>query len=329
VIVKGGRLLARGHHRRAGLPHAEIEALRAAGTRARGADMYVTLEPCRHQGRTGPCTAAILEAGIRRVIVGCEDPNPAVAGKGLRRLRKAGVQIETRVLEAECSDLIRGFRQWIVDGRPWVQLKLAASLDGRIAAYGGASKWLSSRDSRHRVQQMRARSDAVLVGVGTVLADDPRLTCRLPGAKQPVRVILDRHLRTPPRARVVTGRGKCLIVAAKSAPASRRKRLERAGAEIVLIDTGTRGGWSRLLRELGRREIVELLIEGGARIATSALGAGVVNGVTIFYTPKLLGADGVPLVGPLRVRHPSHALQVRPVGVERCGPDLVWSGVFE
>ncbi|RMD82873.1 MAG: bifunctional diaminohydroxyphosphoribosylaminopyrimidine deaminase/5-amino-6-(5-phosphoribosylamino)uracil reductase RibD, partial [Candidatus Dadabacteria bacterium] len=176
VIVKGSRVVGRGYHRRAGLPHAEIEALREAGKEAAGATVYVTLEPCCHQGRTPPCTQALITAGVARVVAGCSDPNPRVGGRGLRALARAGVRTRCGVLEERCQDLIRGFRHWIRHGRPWVELKLAASLDGRIATRTGASKWISSAPSRRLVQRMRARADAVLVGVGTVLADDPRLT---------------------------------------------------------------------------------------------------------------------------------------------------------
>jgi diaminohydroxyphosphoribosylaminopyrimidine deaminase/5-amino-6-(5-phosphoribosylamino)uracil reductase len=329
VIVKNGRLVGRGHHGRAGAAHAEIEALRDAGERARGGDMYVTLEPCCHHGRTGPCTAAVIHAGIARVIAGSRDPNPAVAGKGMRALARAGIRTESGVLEERCADLIRGFRLWVTRRRPWVQLKLAASLDGRIAAAGGASKWMSSPASRRLVQDMRARADAIAVGVGTVLADDPRLTRRRAGAKQPLRVILDRRLRTPPRARVVRGAGTCLIACAKGAPAARRRVLEQAGAQVLeLAGSGTRA-WGELLRELAARDVLELLVEGGSAVATSALEAGVVNGMTIFYTPKLIGSDGVPLIGPLGVRHPSKAPRLRVLGTRASDCDLVWNGVFE
>jgi len=329
VIVKKGKVVGSGFHKRAGAAHAEIEALRTAGARAAGATAYVTLEPCCHHGRTGPCTQALIDARIARVVAGVRDPNPEVAGKGLRILARAGMRTEVGVRANECGDLIRGFRQWILHDRPWVELKLAVSLDGRIAARGGASKWLSSPASRALVQVMRKRSDAILVGVGTVLADDPRLTCRLPGAKQPLRVILDRSLRTPPAARVVTGRGRSLIVCAPDAPAARKRRLVAAGAEVVELRQKGAARWRRLLGLLGEREILELLVEGGSEVATSALQAGVVNALTLFYTPKMIGSDGIPLAGPLGVRHPSRALVFEEVNVERSGPDVVWRGTIE
>jgi diaminohydroxyphosphoribosylaminopyrimidine deaminase/5-amino-6-(5-phosphoribosylamino)uracil reductase len=333
VIVKHGRVIATGFHRRAGEPHAEIEALRVAGARARGADMYVTLEPCCHYGRTGPCTRAVAEAGIARVVAACRDPNPTVAGKGLRALARAGVRTTVGVLEEQCDDLIRGFRLWVQRQVPWVELKMAVSLDGRIAACGGRSKWLSSRASRALVQEMRARSDAILVGVETVLHDDPRLTVRGAGAAdrgaQPLRVVLDRRLRTPVAARVVSGPGRCLIVCAKGAPTARARRLEAAGAEVVALAPEGARGWKRLLRFLAARSVLEVLVEGGSQVATSALGAGVVNGLTIFYTPKLIGSDGVPLVGPLGVRDPARALRVRLAELKTSDGDVVWRGVFD
>jgi diaminohydroxyphosphoribosylaminopyrimidine deaminase/5-amino-6-(5-phosphoribosylamino)uracil reductase len=329
VIVREGAIVGRGFHRRAGEPHAEIEALRDAGDRARGADMYVTLEPCCHHGRTGPCTAAVVEAGIRRVVAGCRDPNPRVSGRGARGLRRAGVTVELGAHGAQCEDLLRGFRSVVERGRPWVELKLAVSLDGRIAAAGGASKWLSSPPSRRRVQEMRRRADAILVGVGTVLADDPRLTCRLVGAKRPLRVILDRELRTPVSSRVVSGPGRCVIVGGTRAAAVRIRRLERAGAEVWPLDVEGAAGWARLLRRLARRDVHEVLVEGGSRVATSALAARVVNGLTLFYTPKLMGSDGVPAVGPLGVRNPARALRASLCALETSGPDVIWTGVLE
>jgi len=329
VIVKSGRLVGKGYHRRAGAPHAEVEALASAGRRAAGATAYVTLEPCCHHGRTPPCTDALVAAGVTAVVVGCKDPNPEVAGKGLRRLRQAGLRAAVGVRKEECEDLIRGFRCWVTEARPWVHVKLAASLDARIAARGGASKWISSPASRKLVQAMRARSDAILVGVGTVLADDPRLTCRQARSRNPLRVVLDSRLRTPADARVVTGPGRCLLVCAKGAPAAARRRLEAAGAEVVEAAPHRRRGWQRLLAELGRREVLELLVEGGSEVATAAITADVVNAMTIFYNPRLIGSDGVPLVGPLGVTTPQGARRLRTVEWSASGPDLVWTGVFE
>jgi diaminohydroxyphosphoribosylaminopyrimidine deaminase/5-amino-6-(5-phosphoribosylamino)uracil reductase len=329
VIARGGRVLAEGHHRKAGEPHAEIVALRKAGRRATGATVYVTLEPCCHHGRTPPCTDALIAARPNRVVIGCRDPDPRVSGRGIRRLRAAGIDVVVGVAAEESRDVVRGFSRWVREGTPWVQLKLAASLDGRIATRTGASKWISSRDSRRVVQTMRARADAIAVGVGTVLLDDPRLTCRLAGATQPLRIVLDRRLRTPVGARVVRGKGDCLLICGPEASPAARRRLETAGCEVLEITGRGRLAWLRILRHLGRRGFHEILIEGGAGVAASALAARVVNGATFFYNPRLIGGDGVPMVAPLRVHAPGAAIVATTVSWAMSGPDLVWNGVFE
>jgi len=326
VIVKKGRVVAAGFHEKAGEAHAEVVALRRAGRRARGATIYVTLEPCCHYGKTPPCTDALLSAAPVRVVVGCKDPNPRVAGGGIRALRAAGIRVDSGVLESDCREVIRGFSHWVRLGRPWVHLKLASTLDGRIATRTGASKWISSPSSRRLVQQLRARSDAVLVGVETVLADDPRLTCRLAGARQPLRVVLDRRLRTPTRARVVKGRGHALIVCAIGASRAVKKRLETAGAEVLELAGSERTVWKGLLAELGRRNVQELLIEGGGQVAASALSARVVNGLTFFYNPRIIGGDGVPMIGSLEIDDPSTAYSAVTRSWVMSGDDLVWHG---
>lgn len=329
VIARGERVIAAGHHAVAGGPHAEIIALAAAGKRARGATVYVTLEPCCHHGKTPPCTDALIRARPARVVIGVRDPNPKVAGKGIGALRAAGIAVSAGIEAQECREIIRGFERWVLERMPWVHLKLAASLDGRIATRTGASRWISSRDSRAHVQQMRARADAILVGVGTVLADDPRLSCRLAGAAQPLRVVLDRRLRTPPDARVIRGRGACLLVSGPRPPPTARRRLERAGAEVLVVAQGGKRGWRHLLETLGRRGLHEVLIEGGAGVAASALAARVVNGATFFYNPRVIGGDGVPMVGPLGVRSPARAIAATTLSWTTSGPDLVWDGIFE
>ncbi|HYC54816.1 MAG TPA: bifunctional diaminohydroxyphosphoribosylaminopyrimidine deaminase/5-amino-6-(5-phosphoribosylamino)uracil reductase RibD [Candidatus Binatia bacterium] len=326
VLVKNGREMARGHHRRAGLPHAEAEALARAGSRARGCTAYVTLEPCAHHGRTPPCADALIAAGVSRVVVGCRDVHAVVAGKGMARLRRAGIEVRERVLERECRELVRGFDSIVTTGRPFVHLKLAATLDGRIAARGGESRWITGAQARGLVQLMRARAEAIMVGVGTVLADDPRLTCRIRGASSPMRVVLDPKLQTPPDARVVRGRGRALIIGSPSAPASRRRRLESAGAEVLTLRTRGEAGWGSVLVALAERGVMEVLIEGGASVAASAIVAGVVRRFSIFYNPRLMGGDGVAMVGALGVRHPQEAPRLRTLSVQSVGADLLWEG---
>lgn len=328
ILVRGGREVARGHYQGAGGPHAEAVALARAGRRAAGATAYVTLEPHAHQGRTPPCTDALIAAGVARVVVGCIDPNPLVAGRGVRQLRRAGVDVATGVLAHECSELIRGYRRIVRGEGPFVHLKMASTLDGRIAAAGGDARWISTPASRALVQVLRARSEAVLVGIRTVLADDPRLTCRIRGAVQPLRVVLDPMLDTPPDAKVVRGRGGALLViGSPSAPAARRRRLEEAGASVECF--GSRGvrGWKRVLAELARRGVMEVLIEGGGSVAASAIRARVVNRVSIFYNPRFMGADGIAMIGPLGVRRASEAPGLRTLGVRRIGEsDVLWEG---
>ncbi|HYC01345.1 MAG TPA: bifunctional diaminohydroxyphosphoribosylaminopyrimidine deaminase/5-amino-6-(5-phosphoribosylamino)uracil reductase RibD [Candidatus Limnocylindrales bacterium] len=326
VLVKNGKEIARGHHRRAGLPHAEAEALSRARAAASGSTAYVTLEPCAHHGRTPPCAEALVAAGVARVVVGCRDLHALVAGKGLARLRRAGIDVRIGVLEEECRELVRGFDSVVTTGRPFVHLKLAASLDGRIAARGGESRWISGAQSRRMVQHMRARAEAVLVGIGTVLADDPRLTCRIAGAPRPLRVVLDPRLQTPPQARVIRGAGKALLVASPSTPAARRRRLEEAGADVLCLDSRGTRGWSALLVALAQRGVMEVLVEGGASLAASAIRAGVVRRLSIFYNPRLLGGDGVAMIAGLGVRHPERAPRLRTRSVQSVGTDLLWEG---
>ncbi len=331
ILVRGGREVARGHYRGAGGPHAEAVALATAGRRAAGATAYVTLEPHAHQGRTPPCTDALIAAGVSRVVVGCVDPNALVSGRGLRQLRRAGIDVSTGVLADECADLIRGYRRFVRGEGPFVHLKMASTLDGRIAAAGGDARWISTPASRALVQRMRARSESVLVGIGTVLADDPRLTCRIPGAAQPLRVVLDPMLQTPSEAKVVRGRaGSLLVIGSPSAPAVRRRRLEKAGATVECFDSRGPRGWKRVLATLAKRGVMEVLVEGGGSVAASAIAARVVNRVSIFYNPRFMGADGVAMIAPLGIRRAAAAPGLRTLGVRRIGEsDVLWEGELQ
>ena len=328
VLVKDGREVARGHYRGQGGPHAEAVSLARAGRRAEGATAYVTLEPHAHHARTPPCTDALIRAGVARVVVGCVDPNPKVAGRGLRQLRAAGIEVDCGVREADCAEMIRGFRRFVSGEGPFVHLKMASTMDGRIAAASGDARWISGPDSRAVVQRMRRRAEAVLVGIGTVLADDPRLTCRIAGAPQPLRVVLDPDLRTPPSAKVVTGRGRVLVIGSKTAPASRRRLLEAAGAEVECFASKGRAGWRRVLASLAGRGVMEVLVEGGASVAASAVRAGVVSRVSIFYNPRLLGGDGVPMLGTLGARRAADGPRLRMLALAPVGDDLLWEGEF-
>jgi diaminohydroxyphosphoribosylaminopyrimidine deaminase/5-amino-6-(5-phosphoribosylamino)uracil reductase len=325
VIVHGGRIVGRGWHHRPGLGHGEVEALRDAGSRARGATLYVTLEPCNHHGRTPPCTEAVLAAGIRRVVYGVRDPNPRVRGGGAARLRRRGVVVTGGVEAAACADLLAGFTSVVTRGRPFVTLKLAATLDGRIATRTGASRWITGEPARRLVHRLRDEVDAVMVGAGTVIADDPELTCRRRGGRDPLRVIVDGRLRTPLTARVVSGDAAAGTVVATVVRASRKLDMLRRRGVDVLVMPGRNGVLSlrRLLLRLASQGVSSVLIEGGGTLAAAALRERVVDRVLLFLAPKLVGGDGVPMVGPLGVRGLSGAPAVRIVRVSKIGDDLL------
>jgi diaminohydroxyphosphoribosylaminopyrimidine deaminase/5-amino-6-(5-phosphoribosylamino)uracil reductase len=326
VLVKGGRIVGRGHHARAGGPHAEVVAIAGAGPRARGADLYTTLEPCDHYGKTPPCSRAVLEAGIRRVFVGSADPNPLVNGRGIARLRRAGVEVVERVLGAECDALNAHWFKYIRERRPYVTLKAAVTLDGRLATRTGDSRWVTGEAARRWVHQLRDRVDAVLVGSGTARADDPRLTTRLPGGRgrDAVRVVLDTDLSLPSTLALLRPRSSAPTVVAH---ASARERRVARGVELLRCKRGPGGVDLRdLLAKLAARGITHLLVEGGARVHARFLEEGLVDRMAVLIAPKLAGADGVPLAataGPARM---ADALRLDEVQVERLGDDVLVLG---
>ena len=327
VVVRQGTVVGRGFHRRAGEAHAEVEALRDAGSRARGATLYVTLEPCNHQGRTPPCTGAVIAAGVRRVVIGTRDPNPHVFGNGLARLRRAGVRVDLGTEQAACNELIRAFAKHVSTGMPHVTLKLAASADGRIATATGASRWITGEASRRLVHRLRNETDAVMVGAATVIADDPELTCRLRGGRDPLRVIVDGRLRVPLDARVLTNAAAPGTIIATVSRSPRLIGALRQRGATVLVLPGTKGQLSlrRLLGVLGRRGMSSVLIEGGATLAAAALHARVVDRLLCFYAPKLIGGDGRPMLGSLGVRRLPSAIPLRDATVQRVGEDILLS----
>jgi len=325
VIVKNGRVIARGHHARAGGPHAEIVALRAAGARARGADLYTTLEPCDHQGRTPPCSLAIAEAGVRRVFAGSRDPNPLVDGRGVARLRAAGVPVVTGVLADECDALNAPWFTFITRRRPFVTLKLAATLDGKLATRSGDSRWVTGPAARAWVHRLRDRVDAVLVGRGTALADDPRLTTRLPGGggRDPLRVVLDTRLTLPAGLHLFRQRSAAPTLVAH---ATTRRRDLGPRVELVRCRRGPGGvDLADLLARLAGRGVTHLLVEGGGAVAGAFLAAGLVDRLALFLAPAVLGA-GVgwgPARAPARM---AEALRLTGLAVERLGDDLLLTG---
>jgi len=302
VIVKDGALLGEGFHKYHWRDHAEIVALKQAGDRARGATLFVTLEPCNHTGRTGPCTEAIIAAGVFRVVAAMQDPNPKTGGSGFARLHAAEIEVETGLLESEAEKLNEAFACWITTKKPFVTLKSALTLDGQLALPGtrkGKKRvWISSEESRAEVQRMRHASDALLTGIGTILADDPLLTDRsgLERRRRLLRVILDTKLRLPLKSHIVqTADDDLLIFTAASLKSPNARKLQNAGVELV--HAKTRAGkidLSAVLKELGRREILSVLLEAGPRLNGAALCAGVVHKLVLFYSPKLAGATNVP-----------------------------------
>jgi diaminohydroxyphosphoribosylaminopyrimidine deaminase / 5-amino-6-(5-phosphoribosylamino)uracil reductase len=305
IIVKDGHIVGRGWTGRGGRPHGETEARRRAGVAAQGAGAYVTLEPCSHWGKTPPCADALIAAGLHRVVVALEDPDPRVAGSGIEALRKAKIAVDIGLCADEAAEVNAGFLTRLRLGRPLVTLKLATSLDGRIATAAGESRWITGPAARDRVHLLRATHDAILVGTETVLADDPQLTCRLQGLadRSPVRVILDRHLRIPITARLVAEAAQVptWIVTLPSAEPARQEQLQRAGVEVIAASPDTAGliDLPSALQQLGSRGLTRLLVEGGGRLAAALLNADLVDRLVWFHAPLLLGRDGIPSVGSL------------------------------
>jgi diaminohydroxyphosphoribosylaminopyrimidine deaminase/5-amino-6-(5-phosphoribosylamino)uracil reductase len=322
VIVKDGRVIARGYHRALGAPHAEVEALRRIpGGQARGATLYVTLEPCCHHGKTPPCTDAVIASGIKRVVYALQDPNPEVNGKGLELLRSAGVSVVGPLLEDEARSLNCGYLKYRRKQRPWVTLKWAQSLDGKIAAAGGDSRWISCPQSLQFAHRLRARHDAVLVGIGTVLRDDPELTVRRVRGRNPIRVILDSNLRVPREARLFAGDAPLWIAARKGIPADRMQGLAERGGVLLEIPEQASGmlDLDALLLELARRGILYLLVEGGARLLTSFVQTALFDEIIAIVAPELIGGDGLSCLQSLNVGNieeaiPLHLKQHRVVG---------------
>ncbi|HVN71179.1 MAG TPA: bifunctional diaminohydroxyphosphoribosylaminopyrimidine deaminase/5-amino-6-(5-phosphoribosylamino)uracil reductase RibD [Desulfomonilia bacterium] len=326
VVVKDGQIVGMGFHPKAGLPHAEIYALEEAGDKAKGATLYVTLEPCNHYGKTPPCTEAVIKAGISRVVAGTLDPNPIVAGKGVMRLKEAGITVDVGVCGDECKELISWYATWLEKGRPFVILKAAITLDGRIAASTGDSQWISSEESRLHVHELRNRVDGVLVGIGTVLKDDPLLTCRIEGGRDPLRIILD-PLLTVPRDAKCLGPGVYVFTAK---PLESGKEIMERGARVVRIEPDASGilPWDAILEYLGKMGLHAVMVEGGSGVYSSLLKSALVDKLIFFIAPKILGG-GMPLVNwgsPLKI---ADALKIVITKVESLGGDILVEGVLE
>ena len=322
VIVKHGRIVGEGWHERAGEPHAEARALAACDGAAEGATAYVTLEPCAHQGRTGPCTDALIAARVARVVAALEDPNPVVAGQGAGRLRASGVRVDVGLMASEAEEAHRGFLARMRRGRPWLRIKAAASLDGRIALANGESRWITGEAARRDVHALRARSCAMLTGIGTVLRDDPELTVRhVPCRRQPARVLIDSHLDVSPGARILQG-GSTLVLTV-SEDAAKREALEAAGAEVVRVaGEGRKTDLHAVARLLAERQFNEVTVETGTKLMGSLLRAGVVDEIVLYVAPRIIGDSGQGLFALPEFARLEETLQPRIVDVRSVGEDL-------
>ena len=337
IVVKRGRVVGEGYHLRPGLPHAELLALRQAGIRSRGGTLYVTLEPCCHLNkRTAPCVPAILESGIRRVVIAQRDPNPSVNGRGIAALRRAGRAVTLSVARRHAESLNRTYRHWIRTKRPYVMLKAGMTLDGQIATSSGEAKWITSQASRREVHELRSQVDAILIGVGTVLSDNPSLTARVGSElkrlanKQPLRVVVDSRLRTPLHAKVLRriDGARTLIATTPAAPLARRLRFERQGVEVIIVPrVNGRVSLPALMRELGKRGITSLLVEGGGEINGAMLKSKLVQRVRLYIAPALLGgSDAKGMIGGKSPGRLAGALKLKHISTRSLGGDFVVEG---
>ena len=332
VIVKDGRIVGLGSHLRRGEAHAEIHALNMAGEEARGATVYVTLEPCSHFGRTPPCADRLIEAGVARVVAAATDPNPKVSGNGLAKLRAAGIETASGVLEGESRKLNEAFEKYIRTGLPFVTLKAGATMDGRISAGSGDSRWVTGEASREAVHTLRHRHDAIMIGAGTALRDDPSLTTRTPvPGLHPIRIVVDSKLRLPLHLRLFTdGQAPTIVLAAADADADKKRALESAGIEVIGCET--RDGRIDLhdaMRRLGGREIGSVLLEGGGRLNGAMLAAGLVDKIAVFYAPKIVGSAGTPLFDWSGAGRMAEAVRLARIEIERYGDDWCVTGYPE
>lgn len=330
VLVKGSAIIASDYHRRAGTPHAEPLVLRKAGDAARGATLYVTLEPCCHTGKkTPPCTELIIKSGVKRVVAAMIDPNPLVSGRGMLQLQKAGIKTETGLLDDEARELNEAFAKFITTDMPFVILKMAQSLDGKIATARGESQWITGEKSRQYAHRLRNEADAVLTGAGTVRKDNPSLDCRIRNGRNPYRIVIDSSLRIPLTARVLShGDGKTIMATTRKASARKIRQIEKTGNRVIVVkEKKGMVDLNRLMKELGRLGIISVMIEGGSSVAASALSSGVVDKVLFFLAPKIIGgSDAISSVGgtsPLRLKD---ALQLKDFKAIKMGEDILIQG---
>jgi diaminohydroxyphosphoribosylaminopyrimidine deaminase/5-amino-6-(5-phosphoribosylamino)uracil reductase len=329
VLVKNGQVVGEGYHARAGEAHAEILGLRQAGEEARGSTLYINLEPCIHYGKTPPCAPAVIEAKVRRVVIGMEDPNPLVTGRGLKSLKKAGLDVEVGVLEKECRRLNEAFCKYILKKEPFVILKVAATLDGKIATREGDSKWISGETSRHFVHRMRDQVDGVVVGIGTVLKDDPQLTARIKKGRDPYRIILDSRLRIPEDAKVIgNSPSKTIIATTELAARDKIERLEKKGVRILTLDSKQgRVDLKNCLSKLGEMGMMSLLVDGGSQVNGSFLDEGLIDKILFFLSPKLIGdREALGIFGGSGKANLKETIPLNELRVRRMGEDILIEG---
>jgi diaminohydroxyphosphoribosylaminopyrimidine deaminase/5-amino-6-(5-phosphoribosylamino)uracil reductase len=329
VLVREGRVVGRGWTQPGGRPHAETEALDRAGEAARGATAYVSLEPCSHEGKTPPCAEALVKAGVARAVVALEDPDPRVSGRGIARLKQAGIEVTLGIGRDEAAEINAGFFTLVRAGRPLVTWKTATTLDGKIATHTGESQWITSEPARERAHLMRATHDAVAVGIGTALADDPELTCRLPGLEpaSPIRIVIDGRLRLPLTSRLVATAEAVptWFVTRTDAPEERCDLLLRAGVDVIQVEPGEgdRPDLIRALQELGRRGITRLLVEGGSQLAAALLRDGTIDRIAWFRAPRVFGGDGLPATASFGMEHIADAPNFERLSLVVCGADTL------
>ena len=331
LLVKNDKVVSKGYHRKAGEPHAEQLAVKRAGKKARGATVYTNLEPCCHHGRTPPCADILIEAGIKRAVVGMQDPNVQVCGGGIARLRKAGIDVRVGVAEKECMELNEAFAKHITTGKPFGVLKAACSLDGKIATRTGESQWISNEKARRFAHGLRSRYSAILVGIGTVLADDPLLTCRIRGGHSPIRVVVDSGLRMPENARMLDPDlpARTIIACLDGIKPRKEEKLNKKGVQFLRFseDGSGRVSMARLFDKLGAMGINSVLIEGGAAIHYSCLESGIVDRAHLFIAPILIGGNKAPsIVGGLGVETLAEAFKLSDIKVRRLGDNIHLSG---
>ena len=331
VLVKNGRIVGEGGHSQYGGPHAEILALRQAGSKAKGATLYVTLEPCSHHGKTPPCVEAVLRAGVKKVIAAMKDPFPLVRGRGFQILRKAGVRVQSGVLEKESRGINQAFIFSVTHGRPWVLLKAAMSLDGKMATVSGRSRWITGPAARRKAHELRAQSDAILVGSGTALKDNPSLTVRLPGFKRkdgwPLRVVLDSRLRISPRANLFKGATKTIVFTSSKASKAKERVLARRGAAVFRVPSkGKMLSLKAVLKVLHSLQVRTLFVEGGGEVHASFLRGKLADEAALFIAPKVLGGPGPTWVRGAGIENPNLAPYLKGVQVERVGDDFLLTG---